>query len=357
MSENSRLFCSKPFSWFEVTDRNDGETFLCCPAWLERPIGNLSQSSVQEVWNSPVAADIRRSILDGTFEYCSRTRCPFLQTKSGPVQEVSTVTDPKMKRAIEEQLTVLPWGPLDVCACHDRSCNLSCPTCRSEVIMEHNRKDQILLVQSKLNDEALKEARLLYVTGTGDPFGSPYFRKWLQTMKRSDMPHLEQITLHTNALLWTPRMWQTIPQEIRALVRRADISVDAASAQTYAINRRGGDFDRLLENLEFVSSSLRANGPLEWIGLSMVVQQNNFHEMADFVRLAQRLKVDTVYFSQLVNWGTFTESEFNARAVHLPDHPDYPKLIDQMQDPIFDQPFVYLGNLSTIRRREHDTAA
>src|SRR5262249_20720113 len=99
MRDEERLFCSKPFTWFEVSRTSEeGETFLCCPGWLERPIGNLLRSSVNEVWNSSIAADIRRSILDGSFEYCNRSRCAFLQSRSGPVQRVADVTDPLMRR-------------------------------------------------------------------------------------------------------------------------------------------------------------------------------------------------------------------------------------------------------------------
>ena len=40
--------------------------------------------------------------------------------------------------------------------------------------------------------------------------------------------------------------------------------------------------------------------------------------MPDFLRLAQRIGADEVYFSQLVNWGTFSVEEYARRAVHLP---------------------------------------
>ena len=38
--------------------------------------------------------------------------------------------------------------------------------------------------------------------------------------------------------------------------------------------------------------------------LSMVVQENNFREMADFVRLARQVHADSVQFHKLLNWGT-----------------------------------------------------
>jgi len=163
------------------------------------------------------------------------------------------------------------------------------------------------------------------------------------------MPNLEEIRLHTNAQLLTPRMWGTIPQDIQQLVESVDISIDAATPETYAVNRRGGSFERLLKNLEYIST-LRKSGPLGWVGISMVVQENNFMEMPDFVHLGRRFGFDTVYFSQLVNWGTFSEEEFSNRAIHLPTHPKHPEFVDLLEDGIFDEPLVHLGNLTgTIR--------
>ena len=350
MKADERLFCSKPFTWFEVSrGEREGEVYLCCPAWLPKSAGNLLDQDVAEIWNGPIAADIRRSILDQSFEYCNGKLCPYLQTHSGPVQRVSEVTDARLRMAIEDGLTIVPWGPRDINCSHDRSCNLSCPTCRVQVIMETKNRDRILTIQNKLNDQALHDAELLYITGSGDPFGSPYFRKWLQTMKPSDMPNMKKIHLHTNGLLWTPRVWETIAPEIRAFVKLADISIDAATPETYAINRRGGEFSRLLENLEFISGELRANGPLEWLGINMVVQENNFREMRQFVELGKRFGVDTVYFHKLVNWGTFSAKEYARRAVHQTSHPRYPDLVNTLLDPVFDDPIVYLGNLTDTR--------
>jgi sulfatase maturation enzyme AslB (radical SAM superfamily) len=351
MAAKQKLFCSKPFSWFEVSRgaSGEGETYVCCPSWLSKPIGNLLHNSVEEVWNSEAAAEIRRSILDGSFEYCSRANCSSLQSETWPVQPADAVTDPRMRRAIDENLQVLPWGPLEINASHDRSCNLSCPSCRTHVIMEHNRRDDILSIQKKLKEGALRDAKLLYVTGSGDPFGSPYLRQFLQTLDRSQMPALETIHLHSNGILWTKRMWQTIPEDVRALVRTAEISIDAASAETYAVNRRGGDFERLLENLDFIASELRPV-PIQRFEFSMVVQANNFHEMADFVRMGKRFGVDSASLHRITNWGTFSDEEFRARAIHLPGHPAHRDFLAALDDPIFDEPIVSWANLASIRK-------
>ena len=349
MSTTERLFCSKPFTWFEISrGMREGDVFLCCPSWLDTPVGNLDDASVHEIWNGPAAQRIRESVLDGSFRYCSRERCPSLQTVTGPVQLARNVTDPLMRAIIDGEVTVLPYGPRDINCSYDRSCNLSCPSCRTQIIVETARRDQIRRIQQKVNDEALADAELLYITGSGDPFGSPFFRKWLRTMRRESMPKLRRIQFHTNATLWTPEMWETIAPDVRALVTSAQISIDAATPRTYAVNRRGGEFATLLRNLEFIAT-LRANGPLEWLELSMVVQDNNLNEMKDFVALGERFGVDRVAFSQIVNWGTFSEVEFQSRAVHVRAHPRYPALVEMLNDPVFDDPRVFLGNLSELR--------
>src|SRR5689334_2971845 len=97
-----RLFCSKPFTNLEVvTYPRRGDAFLCCQAWLPVSIGNIGEGSVADLWNGPVARDIRRSVLDGTFEYCN-SNCPYLQTITFPVQARSEVSDPKLREIIEQ---------------------------------------------------------------------------------------------------------------------------------------------------------------------------------------------------------------------------------------------------------------
>ncbi len=349
---SGRLFCSQPFTRFEVLGGggNRGDVFPCCQNWVTKSFGNMQERSVEQVWNGKAARDFRRSILDGSFKYCKAEVCPYLQRVDGPVQRVEDVNDEKLLEIIRKELTFLPYGPSDVICCFDQSCNLSCPTCRTHVIMETAHGAAITKIQKRLEDEALKEARLLYITGSGDPFGSPYFRRWLQTIKRSAMPKLECIHLHTNGLLWTNRIWESIPGETRALVQAATISIDAATPDTYAVNRRGGNFATLLDRLAFIAE-LRANGPLKYFEIHMTVQANNFGEMPAFVALGRRHNCDRVTFHQMLDWGTFSADEFAARAVQFPSHPDYLAFIDMLQDARLEDPIVYLSNLTDLRRQ------
>jgi len=345
-----RLFCAQPFERFEVLGGGGerGEVFFCCQNWIKKSIGNMTDKTVQELWNGKAARDIRRSILDGSFKYCRADLCPYLQRVDGPVQRVEDVKDERLLEIIRKELTIVPFGPKDIICCFDQSCNLSCPSCRTHIIMETAHKKAILDIQKRLEDEALADARLLYITGSGDPFGSPYFRQWLQTMKRSSMPKLERIHLHTNALLWRERIWDSIPQETRALIKAATISIDAATPETYAVNRRGGDFHTLLQRLDFIAG-LRAGGPLEYLEIHMTVQANNYKEMPQFVELGRRYHCDRVTFHQLLDWGTFSPQEFASRAVQNPEHPEHVAFLSMLSHPALEDPIVYLSNLSNMK--------
>lgn len=359
LAGGEELFCDRPFRWLEVSGmRLRGEAHLCCPSWLDVPVGDLSRQPVADVWNGEAAQRIRASILDGSFRHCDASRCPFLASKVAPVRRRSEVDDPELRRVLDEHLTVLPWGPREINCAFDRSCNLSCPSCRTEMIVEKEgsaASAEIRAIGERLRAEALPGARVLYVTGSGDPFGSPFFRSWLQDMSAADVAGLERIHLHTNAQLWTRRAWERLPEHVRARVRTTEISVDAASPATYAENRRGGRFDVLLENLELVAE-LRRTGPLRWVGLSFVVQDNNFREMPAFVALARRFGFDLVMFNKILNWGTYPASEYQRRAVHLAEHPRHAELLAVLRDPAFADPIVHLGNVGILRRADVQAA-
>jgi len=179
----------------------------------------------------------------------------------------------------------------------------------------------------------------LIVAGFGDPFGSPSYRSLLQKMNEKDFPRLHTIRLHTNGQLWDRVMWESMPYAA-GLVRSAEISMDAATPATYAANRRGGDFSGLLRNLAFIRS---LNVPVK---LSFVVQRNNYREMPAFVALARDFGCE-VYFSQLVNWGTFCAGEFAARAVHDARHAEHASFLEILAT-LADTDDVDLGNLRPL---------
>jgi MoaA/NifB/PqqE/SkfB family radical SAM enzyme len=228
----------------------------------------------------------------------------------------------------------------------DKSCNLKCPTCRTEItVIRGKDRTRAELVRDRLLESGtLQNAESMILCGYGEVFASPIYLGFLRGIDPASYPNLK-IKLLTNGLLLTERMWRSIASA-HSLISEISISVDAATAETYKINR-GGNFDRLLENMDIVAR-LRSTGEISRFTLNFCVQTNNFREMSSFVELAQRLGCDRVHFQKLANADKAKMHDFSERAVHLPEHPGHMEFLALLIDPIFRQRIVDLYSLSGL---------
>ena len=68
--------CDYPWTWMMVTA--DGAVKPCCFASL--PLGNLHESSVEDVWNGATAIELRSFIkADKILPVCANAPCKFVQ--------------------------------------------------------------------------------------------------------------------------------------------------------------------------------------------------------------------------------------------------------------------------------------
>lgn len=298
-------YCGNPFGDFEV--RSDGEIFVCCPSYLPHAIGNLETvSGARALHTSPQLARIHNSIRNQTFQYCRWLHCEKIMGDRLPMK---TAASPDA------------YEPQDVRLSYDPSCNLWCPSCRTEkIVLKRERQDELVRWTDDTVLPLLKSAKTVMMNGYGDIFSSRACRHILANMNRLHMPDL-WLRLITNGVIFASE-WEKFPN-IHDMVESIRVSVDAARETTYNAIRPGGDWHALNENLKFISS-LRRSGRIANFSVSFVVQRDNFTEMADFALLAQRLKCDEVIYEGLLNWNTFGIGGYRERAVHFPDHPLYP---------------------------------
>lgn len=335
-------FCASPFEYAQVNA--DGKVYGCCPAMLNTPLGDLRYMGIREAWNSPAAQAVRASILDGSFRFCDGERCGLI--KDGTLSRVETMLEPEHRRIVREQVLTFPEGPRTINMAHDRTCNLACPSCRPATIalsgMAFRAAERI---QENLLGEGLAGADRIIITGSGDPFASRLFLGFLRSFKPETQPGLK-IQISTNGVLLTPAMWESICHEAVDMI---DVSIDAATAPTYALNR-GGNFERLVENLRFMGGLLR-DGKIRSFQIHFVVQANNYHEMPAFVALGREAGVSRTNFKELQDWSTYAPGEYQRRAVHLPGHPEHAAFLEVLRDPALHAPDVSLfdmGDLVTL---------
>jgi sulfatase maturation enzyme AslB (radical SAM superfamily) len=342
-------FCSRPFNLFELHE--NGSVFLCCPTWLPSAVGNLNGQDARDIWNSKRAQEIRRSILDGDYKHCSRELCPLIASKSLPTRAQAR-KNPAWRDVIDNHKVTVEGRPKVINLSNDRSCNLACPSCRSQRI--NFTKGRGYQLRKKLQDrltaaffsEPSDESFTINVTGSGDPFASRVFREFLLELDSKKFPNLK-VALQTNGTLFNEKNWKRL-NKIHGNISTVFVSFDAATEATYNITRRGGNWQHLMENVRFLSG-LRAQGLLRHLRLDYVVQHANYREMPAFVKLAMGLNVDQVFFSKATNWGTWSANEFRSVCVWDAAHPDHGDFRRIIADPAFANPKVLIGNLAHDR--------
>lgn len=326
--------CPEPFTRFDVGP--SGKVLVCCGHWLPTDIGDILSDSVEDVLNSSRALAIRRSVTDGSFKYCNHLDCGLMVQDTLPHQ--SEVDHPALRQAIDQKNFHLEKVD-QILFAFDRSCNLSCPSCRTERVVEKPSEDvaKVAAVETKLLP-LLRGLQVLNINPAGEWLVSKSSRRLLEMVNREDCPDLV-IELISNGTLFTPREWERF-SNIHGMIRSLRISVDAATKPTFGRLRRLGDFDSFVRNMEFLAG-LRRSGAIPQFKFSFTYQIDNFREMKDFVRFSRDLACDFVIFEKLQNLGTFSAGEFTERAVHRPDHPLYEEFVEIIRDPLFAHPAVW----------------
>lgn len=355
-----RSVCSRPFTHLQIN--SGGVSFTCRPRWMNKSIGVAPNGSLDDLWNSAEAQEIRSSVLDGSFKYCNRSTCIYLESGRGQVGTLSQLkargVPTRVLRDIQKHRTKLDYGPRNLTLSYDRSCNLACPMCRpSALVHQDAEKEEVLKVQRWVTDHSLTDAREVYVSNTGDALASPYFRQFLRKLNQGQAPKLERITLGTNGTVWSRRVWNSLSRYSRSRIKDTYISIDATQPETYHRLRVGANWSRLMENLSFVSE-LRRSAHLQRVTLAFVVQSENFRQMKDFLKLRDRFQFDRVQFSPILQaWGqerSTHRDRFRSSAVHFPEHPEHEAFTHGLKELSFDgdPSVVFVGDFAELAKND-----
>lgn len=314
MENKKDWICDRPFKFAEMFTN---ATHMCCPQWLEN--GDIGKPDEIEVnWKSAKANDIRQSILDGSYSYCNENTCPKLtDLKRG-------ITDSFIHKSAfaEYSKKYIREFPTELRYSFDQSCNLKCPSCRVDFVnLTGDKLTRAQKLIEHIESTLGPELTSIDCTGSGDPFFSKTFRKWLMTFDPTRYPKLQRIHLHSNGTLWNESNWSRM-KSIHKLVKSCEISVDAATKTTYENNTRlGGKWEDIINNLNYIATLPY----LEKVIVSFVVQESNFLEMKLFYDLVNSIFGDTeknwkIVYNRVSNWGTFTSEKFTEVDVASPTH-------------------------------------
>ena len=236
-----KLFCPIPFKYMEVGLNN---TSLCC--YLYKSPGILKGNDLYGLYNSPSAQEARKSILDGSFEFCDLNACPHFSSGDLPLQ-VDCVGTP-YEKIISNKSTLLE--NMSIWIAFDPRCNLRCFSCRKEYF--NPTEEQRCEIERKMNvvKNNLSNLNHIGLTGNGDPFASPTVRKFLYELNASNYPDLK-ITILTNGILFNEYTWNSM-EKCRTAIKSVQVSVDAATKARGRDCKKEGEWIRTVKKLEFL---------------------------------------------------------------------------------------------------------
>ena len=275
--------CPRPFDTILI-DKN-GSCYACeCTSWLPQSIGNLQVKSLDDIINSKMHKHLQGSIVDKTYRYCNEHQCSYI--KSNSVEHITDGTN------IEHLRLAI-----------DDSCNLRCPSCRTNLIFHKEGSTYKLRIKlaNKINDwlHAHNRPIQVHIGSDGDPFASHVYRHFMEhTPVRDNIKY----SILTNALMFEDFHSQ-VPHIIENLIELG-VSIDGASKETYEKLRLGGNWEKINRNLEYIAT-LKKEHNFNFV-LHMVVQKDNWYEMPIMLELARKYNVDKVYFNKIQDWNTFT---------------------------------------------------
>lgn len=330
-------FCHMPFTHLSTSFLADAFA-CCCSAWLPYSIGNVIEAeSAGKVWNSDAAQEIRRSIHDGDFSYCSRTLCSYVAGRALPSK--AEIVDPVLRRYIDERTVVVEEAPCMVQMNHDPSCNLACPSCRTDIVTAGPDEQRVYVDAAERVLLPLLRGMegMTYISGGGEAFASAHYKKILSSLNRRDFPGL-RVYLISNGQLLNEKRWSQFP-DLPEMIGILSVSIDAARAETYERLRRPGKWNVLMENLAHLAR-MRAEGKIRTLQINFVVQASNFRELPEFIEMGTRFGVDSFWLQRLTNYGSFDEPVFADADVTSPLHPDHQELLAILRQPFMNDPRI-----------------
>ena len=272
--------CARPFDTVLV-DRQ-GSCYACeCQSWLPQSIGNLQVKPLAEIIGGDMHQHLRDSVSDGTYRYCNDRHCGYIMSKR--------IHPAKGTRVRHLRLAI------------DDSCNLRCPSCRTNMIFHKEGSAYRLGIRlaDRINDWLHDHDHPIQVHmgSDGDPFASHVYRHFMaETPRRDNIKY----SILTNGLMFK-EFHGTVPH-IMGNLQELGVSIDGATRSTYEELRLGGRWEKIVEALECMASLKQKHGFA--FHLHMVVQKDNWREIPAMLELGDRYRADKVYFNRIKDWGT-----------------------------------------------------
>lgn len=282
-----QTFCEHPFQRFKVTC--EGDVTMCC-FQTRACLGNLLKQSLEEIWFSQRAENIRRVTLEGKLhKLCQVTSCPF-NHKVGELENKTI-----LNRRLPTQFEIdLPTQHCNIGGLHPSEKNPACIMCE-----RHRSGDSSVWWQEDHLDEVcaklkpyMRYVNAIHVQGIAEPFWKDRIFEVLDILDFDAHKQRCRITATTNGTLMTEdRRNRFLAYPMSNLVW----SLDAATPATFKAIRRVDMYDRIIENLR--QYALNRKTAEQEVMIHNNINTINIGEVEQMVEAAAFCKVDRLDFN------------------------------------------------------------
>lgn len=333
-------FCDRPFT--SVYLPPSGEVWPC--AWMHYKLGSLYEQDLDEIWHSEAAQKARETILDGSFAFCRKLSCRFME--SGELPDLSE--EEIKKRAVATDT------PVNFTIANDRTCNIACTTCRtSPYCPAEGEREKIDNALEKLVPFANK-AKWIDLNGYGEFLANPSFSSFLEKLRPENKELV--LTLETNGVLFDEEHWKRF-SFIGNYHVHVIVTINSLRREIYRYLSGGFDhLERVLNNLKFLSE-LRREGKINKLDVTMVLQESNFWEVPEYVHRfasSDEYEVDQIVLKPVYNWYGMKHDTYWFKNMLNPMHPYHKEYLKILADDCWNEPRVFDWGCHNIREeREH----
>jgi len=306
--------CLSPFVSVEISLY--GQVSLCgCYHWMPAKIGNIYEQSLQDMLGSPLAVQIRQSIIDGTYIFCNESTCGVI--RNNLLNDIDNLPD-NVAWQIEHPSRFLM--PKEIVLSGDLTCNLSCPSCRTKVIKLSDQEQKmqmqyIEILKNNIFSNPTDQDIAITVSTSGELFASDFLLSFLQQISLRNFPNL-YLNLQTNGLL-CEKNWHRLG-DLQDRVKKITVTIDAAQSDTYQKLRRGGTWDQIMKAMSWLHVKKKQNNMK--LHTRCVVQKENYLQLEDFYKLSKSFAADIVEYARISNWNTMPLEDFTEIDIWSPHH-------------------------------------
>lgn len=304
MENSKHIYCPNPYILAEIMPY--GNVYPCSCGWIRGySFGNIFEQSFDEIWNGEKAKDFRKRLYNNDFSLC-----PGCQN----LEILDEIHDDEAKLVSEPPERIL----LGL----DEFCDVKCIFCRGENykvnpnLIPKDKEDKLIDILTPW----LQNAKYVKTNAVGEVFASKISRDLIKNIAER-FPNVK-FELITNGIQCTKENLENL--NITDKISMMTVSLHAMTEETYNKIVKGGNYKKVIENLNYLSE-LKKEGKIERLELHFTVTSINYKEIPQIIEYTRKLGAKIRLLG--LDCSRDLEELYNKINIQSPKHPEYNKLV------------------------------